>query len=1264
MPTAALRHPDKLTKKDFDPRNRIDKEKLVLTRPFDKHLDNDELDELVSLQAQGVRESGHFPDGGLGEAQRHVESCEDCKRKVQMHERVQSEISRLGASSVPKQGAQCPQDVDWLHVAAGLLPESQTRELMLHAAQCRHCGPLLRTGVESLADEATPHEESLLAELSSARPQWQRHLAARLRGSAKGVQRRKGHPSWWASLISWPRPLFVAGTLAVLFVVGWLSLSRLRAPSAEHLLALAYTERRTLEVRIPEAQYAPMRVERSTGGSSLDKPPDLLKAEALIAENLRRNPTDPTWLQAKARADLLEGNYESAIQSLQRALEGQPDATGLQTDLASAHFLRGSSETGSADYSVAINILGKVLQKHPDDKIALFNRAILLERMFLLGQAADDWEHYLRIDPSGSWSQEASQRLQRLKLKQQSRDKAVLQPLMGPGQLIKQVTSDENTWAPVDSRIEEYHRLIVRDWLSQAFPVASNAMPTSSADQTLRAVRLVAVICRSRHTDNWLDRLLTSPSSPKFPEALSELRNAVIASERADYVLALGESRRSQRLFLQTKNEAGLLRARFEEVFALHFSNNAPECAKQAALLVGDARRAHFEWISLQAQIEQGICKNSQGDYGVAQAVLASAARRADSVEYATTHTRALTMAGLVAWSEGNAEAAWSDLTKGLDRCWADSCPAMTMYSLYANLDNFAEDSRQWYLQVALARQALLVLGDDPDHLMRAVEHNRLAKACVLAHIPNLAREEFAIASGLLASVPQTEVTRHYQAGIRIDLAKLASEEGDAVAAYRYLAEVRPQISQIADHYLLMDYYQTLGHLQLKSREIEKAEESLRWAVAFAERQLASLPSERDRLAWRQLSGNTYRDLVELELVRNDPRSALDIWEWYLGVPLRSAARPQSGDHHPILGDVFSLNQAGKKAPPLPNLDAGVQAIHSLHNSTLISFAILSGKTGAWVSDDRGIYFTWIEGNAGDLVILTQRFKRLCSDRDTDVMLLRVHGQKLYKSLLAPLAGRFLAERTLVFEGDSEIVDIPLQALVDEDGGYLVDRFSVTTLPGVYYTSRLRANSHISPDDPVLVVAVPTTNRLSPGRSYPLPDVWEEAAGVVSRFHGARVLSGAELDEQTLSREIGRAVLFHFAGHASGTRSQAGLILAGTPGSPASTLNASRILALRPSHAQLAVLSACSTESSGEKGMADPDSLALAFLQAGVPHVVASRWNVDSAITTKFMASFYDSVLAGKSVPQSVRDAGLLIRSLSGVQHPYYWAAFSSFGSS
>ena len=86
-----------------------------------------------------------------------------------------------------------------------------------------------------------------------------------------------------------------------------------------------------------------LQCEWNAAPNESDRPPSLVKAEGLIGENLNQNPNDPTWLQARARADLMDGNYEAAIESLQHALEVELDSPGLLTDLGSAYFLRGMS---------------------------------------------------------------------------------------------------------------------------------------------------------------------------------------------------------------------------------------------------------------------------------------------------------------------------------------------------------------------------------------------------------------------------------------------------------------------------------------------------------------------------------------------------------------------------------------------------------------------------------------------------------------------------------------------------------------------------------------------------------------------------------------------------------------------------------------------------------------------------------------------------------------------------------------------------------
>src|SRR5262249_18626197 len=150
----------------------------------------------------------------------------------------------------------------------------------------------------------------------------------------------------------------------------------------EKLLARAYTERRTLELRIPTAQHAPLQIQREAGQPQLSKPAPLLEAEALIIRNLAEQPNDPTLLEAKGRAEVLDWEYASAITTLKAAQQTRPNSSSLKIDLASAYFERATAGQ-SADFGRAVELLSQVLAIKPDDPIALFNRALVYERMFL-----------------------------------------------------------------------------------------------------------------------------------------------------------------------------------------------------------------------------------------------------------------------------------------------------------------------------------------------------------------------------------------------------------------------------------------------------------------------------------------------------------------------------------------------------------------------------------------------------------------------------------------------------------------------------------------------------------------------------------------------------------------------------------------------------------------------------------------------------------------------------------------------------------------
>ncbi len=145
-------------------------------RPFDQHIDDQELEALASPSSENARDRHQLSPDAICEAALHVESCGNCSRKVSEYRQL---IDRSSNAAIPKatpRGVHCPkeEDVDWQEVAAGLWPELKAMPLIMHAALCDHCGPLLRAAT-SVDDDPTPQEETFLSELKPpSRPAIQR----------------------------------------------------------------------------------------------------------------------------------------------------------------------------------------------------------------------------------------------------------------------------------------------------------------------------------------------------------------------------------------------------------------------------------------------------------------------------------------------------------------------------------------------------------------------------------------------------------------------------------------------------------------------------------------------------------------------------------------------------------------------------------------------------------------------------------------------------------------------------------------------------------------------------------------------------------------------------------------------------------------------------------------------------------------------------------------------------------------------------------
>ena len=129
-------------------------------------------------------------------------------------------------------------------------------------------------------------------------------------------------------------------------------------------------------------------------------------AELLLVEaELPRYITD-TEEDRRERARLIDQRNE-AITMLQKAANSAPENAAFQSDLAAVLIAKG--DTNSLD--LAVSACDQALKIEPRSPDALFNRALALRDP---AKAKAAYQHYLDVDPSPPWANEARQAIARL----------------------------------------------------------------------------------------------------------------------------------------------------------------------------------------------------------------------------------------------------------------------------------------------------------------------------------------------------------------------------------------------------------------------------------------------------------------------------------------------------------------------------------------------------------------------------------------------------------------------------------------------------------------------------------------------------------------------------------------------------------------------------------------------------------------------------------------------------------------------------------
>jgi len=321
--------------------------------------------------------------------------------------------------------------------------------------------------------------------------------------------------------------------------------------------------------------------------------------------------------------------------------------------------------------------------------------------------------------------------------------------------------------------------------------------------------------------------------------------------------------------------------------------------------------------------------------------------------------------------------------------------------------------------------------------------------------------------------------------------------------------------------------------------------------------------------------------------------------------------------------------------------------------------------------------------------------------RDPGSRDVRTLARTLDSKILQPLRPLLGNAARLLISPDGSLNLIPFEALVDEQGRYLVQRVAVQYLTAGRDLLRLQVkrSNRAAPlviADPFFgdpadtgpkLVSQAVRRSVIAGKDLsslyfaPLPGTAQEAESIRSQFPDAVVLTGREATKAALRRVSAPSIL-HIATHGffleenrpAGDNEdpeenpllRSGLALAGAnlKGGQGGDgiLTALEASTLDLWGTRIVTLSACETGVGEVRIGEGVYGLRRAFFLAGAETLVMSLWPVSDRFTRQIMTAYYAGLKKGLGRGDALRQAQLATLRNPDRAHPFYWAAFIQSG--
>ena len=979
---------------------------------------------------------------------------------------------------------------------------------------------------------------------------------------------------------------------------------------------------------------APRHVNMRSGTG--DSKPLELYAAALPVLQRAKQVDSRLSLQAAGVAHYYLADYASAVRELEKAAGASPSAAAWN-DLAAARLEGSRAGSTSLDVVAALVAVEKALSADPLLPPALYNRAVILERMGLHRLALAAWRPALIAESDAGWRSIIGKHIDRIPPE--------VDESVAPKVLTELRPEEAGEVREAVDRFPE----IARRYAENLFPVqwaASVSRGESAvAEEKLRLARALAIALRDRSGETLaadavatIDAATASGSADRVLALASAY--SVYGRGRAllgahDYAAAEIQLGDAADRFAHFKNPMADV-ARYYLATAILEQNRLDEAAaRYAALARGTSSVRGYR--AFDAQLGWQIAR-TEGLRGHWDAAL-------DAAEAAADGFRALGERQNTGFME-NMRAEIYDYLGQPERAWKHRFVAFDLLSAAAN-------SEQLQVSLGAAARELIRRRDLPAAValldLEIAETGGMKDPFLLSDA--LARRARAKAAGGDSTGALQDVASAQAAAQRVkDAQQRAQATATIDVAAGYAAAGRNRAESIRRFTNAIDFYQrTSRSILLPELYLERGR--VRLALGLEGEALADFNSGIDRLEEQRAT------LSDFEL----HSTVADVGEDLFIEAVRLAVRRKD------VATAYRLAERSRGRTLVRRLAAGdVPAPVSVDSgSRVVEFMILPEKLIVFTVD-RELRMRELDVGRGELEQLVGSYTARIVD-GAPAEQVQSAAAELYDVLLRPLGSVTEGVATLVFAPSGILERVPWAALYDrQQQRYVVEDVSVASTPSVTLYALMAARD-ASRAHCAMVVGNP---RIAPA-FVDLPvlrGAEQEARTIAGHYPRHTLLLGAEATVERVRRAAETCEVLHFASHAVSSEAsddQSFLVLAPDEKAGDSGMLYSRDVAnLNLHHVSLVVLAACGTIRGPTVHIDGMPSIGRSFLAAGAKAVIGTLWNLDDDRSAALFARIPRDVSLGKPVVEAIRDSQIeAIRSGDpAYAHPSVWGGLTLIG--